>query len=691
MFHDFLPADPPRRPTSGARRPPRGPAAATTGTGSSALTGWAREDWARLADRMLAAVRPFASPGHGRIMLPGAGAGAGGHGHGRAVDGLEGFARTFLLAGFRLAGECGADPDDLAGWYAQGLRAGSDPSAPDRWVRLAEHGQAKVEAAALVLVLDMTRPWIWDRLDGGVQERLVDYLAPAVGDRTYPQINWVWFRLVVQTFLRSVGGPWSAGDIAEDLATHDSFVRSDGWLADGPERSFDHYNGWALHLYPLLWARMAGAQGFAEARRQADVARLDRFLLDAVALVGADGSPLLQGRSLTYRFAAAAPFWVGAIAEVPSLPPGLLRRAASGVVRHFVDRGAPDEDGLLTLGWHHAWPAIAQSYSGPASPYWASKGLLGLALPADHPAWTAPEQPLPVERQDTVLAVRAPGWLVVGTRDDGIVRVVNHGTDHAAEGTDTGDSPLYARLGYSTATSPLLDDASWADPLDQSVVLLAADGRATHRAGMRTLTVEVQDTAAGPLGIGASCGPVRWLAPAPSQRRHGSGFVGTSTAAGRITVVSLVRGRWEVRLVRVDALAATVDAATTLRVAGWAVAAPDATAILAGGGVTASAAGTVSRISPLRGAGVPGATRRSDASPLANLSVVPWLRFPVPSTGWTAALVELARGAGAADPGRPARLDIDGRAGTARVRWPDGADTTTHLAVKFVGEPGSSR
>ena len=42
---------------------------------------------------------------------------------------------------------------------------GVDPDADDRWVRLDEHAQAKVEAASIALVLDMTRPWIWDRLD----------------------------------------------------------------------------------------------------------------------------------------------------------------------------------------------------------------------------------------------------------------------------------------------------------------------------------------------------------------------------------------------------------------------------------------------------------------------------------------------------------------------------------------------
>ncbi|HEX6683631.1 MAG TPA: DUF2264 domain-containing protein, partial [Candidatus Limnocylindrales bacterium] len=181
-----------------------------------------RADLVAIADRMLAAVRPYASPGRGRITLPGAEGG-----YGRAVDGLEGFARTFLLAGFRIAG----DPDspasrELAEWYATGLETGTNPTSPDRWVRLPEHGQAKVEAASIALILDLTRPWIWDKLGPDVRERVIEYLSPAVGDETYPQINWVWFRLVVQTFLRSVGGPFSLDEMAADLATHDSFARA---------------------------------------------------------------------------------------------------------------------------------------------------------------------------------------------------------------------------------------------------------------------------------------------------------------------------------------------------------------------------------------------------------------------------------------------------------------------------------
>src|SRR5689334_11390811 len=106
--------------------------------------GWTRQRWAGVADGMLRSVRPYASPGLARISLPGRPGG-----YGAAVDGLEGFARTFLLAAFRIAGERGADQDNLAEWYAAGIAAGTDPGSPERWVRLDEHPQAKVEAASL--------------------------------------------------------------------------------------------------------------------------------------------------------------------------------------------------------------------------------------------------------------------------------------------------------------------------------------------------------------------------------------------------------------------------------------------------------------------------------------------------------------------------------------------------------------
>jgi hypothetical protein len=467
-----------------------------------------------------------------------------------------------------------------------------------------------------------------------------------------------------------------------DLAVHDSFVRDGGWYADGEERSFDHYNGWALHLYPILWSRMTGAQQMAAPRLPDYTAHLESYLLDAVRLVGADGSPLIQGRSLVYRFAAAAPFWVGAYAETTAVDPGLLRRAASGIVKHFAEHGAPDEEGLLTLGWHQPWRRLPQRYSGPGSPYWAAKGLLGLALPAEHPVWTSVEKPLPVEEADQLAVIGAPGWIVSGTRADGIVRIHNHGTDHARPGDRVGDSPLYARLGYSTATAPLMSEEGWDAPLDQSVVLLDAAGNATHRTGFEALGGELLDGAA----LLASRARCHWVEPDRSAPDHGSGRPGSARDAATVTTVSIVRGAWEVRCVYVDPDgAAGWDDVVALRVGGWPVSSPEP---YPAEPYPAQPHAAETTAVGLIGFPESGLAHAADATPLGPHTVTPWLRAaPRPHT-WAVAALALNGGTGTPQAETP-QAEISGTlaAPLVAITWPDGFSTTAPLPASEKGTP----
>lgn len=592
-------------------------------------TGYTRATWERIADDLLLALRPWASPDHARIELPGKASA-----YGPDSDSLEAFARSFLLAAARLRGADGHDPHGLAEWYAAGLRAGTDPASPTAWPRPDQLDQAKVEACSIALGLHLSRPWLWDRLSSTDQERVVDWLGSVVGQQ-YPPINWVWFQIVVETFLKEVGGPWSRADIDSGLAVHESLYRGHGWYADGPERAFDHYNAWALHVYPLLWATMddtlADPDLVAQWRQ-----RLDDFLQSAVHLVGGHGAPLAQGRSLTYRFAAAAPFWVGAITGATDLPPGQLRRAASGMLKHFLDRGVPDERGLLNLGWYGENPAIAQSYSGPGSPYWAVKGMLGLMLPADHPVWTADEEPLPVETGDFTLQLPEPGWLVSGTSADGIVRIVNHGTDHSTAGDRRADSPLYARIGYSTHTLPQFEAPSWAQPLDNSIAVVHPEYGLSHRNGMTVSAPNV------------SVVDAHWVMTAEDHSpEHGSGRGGTVIYGPRLTTGSLLRGSHEVRAVRVGP---EVRPDWLIEISGW-----------------ATTGDLTSMVTAVVGLG------QTDQRELTPGTVVPFVRGPLEPGKLYVAVVTLA--GGAPEPAPTVRVD----GARVEVTWADGA--TEYLEV----------
>ncbi|MFI1653855.1 DUF2264 domain-containing protein [Streptomyces sp. NPDC020472] len=438
----------------------------------SPYTGWTRAHWEATADRLLLDVRPFTSPGHGLIDLPGPRPSW----SGPRSDGLEGWARTFLLAALRVAGAHGEDPHGHLDRYASGLTAGTEkPGRDDRdsWPLMADTRQAVVESASIALGLRLTRPWLWDRLDDRTRQQAVDWLLPALGPSPVDN-NWWLFGLTVAGFLQDAGieTDRAAATVDRSLARVEDWYLGDGWYSDGDNRAFDHYNAWALHFYPVLHAHLAGDRELLDRYGPRLRAHLDAY----VHLFDANGAPVPYGRSLIYRFAAAAAPWLGALTGHTPLTPGATRRLASGTLRYFLDRGATDERGLLGLGWHGPYPPLVQEYSGPGSPYWASKGFLGLLLPAGHPAWTDPEEPLPAERADTVRAFAPAGLLVQTTAADGLVRLHNHGSNHVHSAPGEEDDPGYARHAYSTRTGPTTGPA----PADNHFALIV-DGKATPR------------------------------------------------------------------------------------------------------------------------------------------------------------------------------------------------------------------
>jgi hypothetical protein len=468
----------------------------------SPRTGYTRAHWETAADALLAAVEPYATEDRALYHLPGT--------HtswsGRLSDGLEGYARTLLLAAFR------RDETALER-YADGLAAG----VAGVWPRIEDRGQPLVEAASIALALRLTRPLLWDRLDEPVRQRAAAWLTDALTAEPWP-CNWELFPVTVGGFLQEIGHEPDASRKAIDhgLERIEQWYVGDGWYTDGDGRKFDYYNGWAMHLYPVLHAWLADDPRLLDLYGP----RLERHLADYARLFGADGAPMHQGRSLTYRFATTAPLWLGALTGRTPLAPGETRRLASGALRHFLDRGAVDDRGLLTLGWHGPNEAVLQGYSGPASPYWASKGFLGLLLPPDHEVWTAVEEPGPAERTDAVTAITPANWLLQSTGSDGLVRLHNHGSE------DVRYDPYYTRLAYSTATTP-------SSSYDNSVIVGGDPSR----------------TEIVPLGVGEGL----------AASRH------TAASGARVTSVVMAEGAVEVRAHLVVGAAA----GTPVRVTGW--------------------------------------------------------------------------------------------------------------------------
>ncbi|MFF1412139.1 DUF2264 domain-containing protein [Streptomyces sp. NPDC058289] len=526
---------------------------------SSPYTGYTRAHWEAVADGLLRAARRWATPRGALLDLPGRPSASG-----VRSDGLEGYARTFLAAAFRVSGAGGADPYGWLERYADGLAAGTRTPGRDdaeSWPVIRDvhtGGQPMVESASVALGLRLTRPWLWDRLDSAVQDRAEEWLRGALRHVPSPN-NWYLFPYTVAGFLESVGrgDAETARARSRALDLLEGWYGGQGWYADGDGRAFDHYNGWALHLYPVLDAHLdahldaqLGVPLDAQpgdplpARLKAPLpavpdrsaphgdrlrAHLDSFSL----LFGADGAPIHFGRSLTYRFAAATAVGLGAVTGHTPLTPGTSRRLISGSLRYFLDRGAIGADGLLGLGWHGPHGATLQRYSGPASPYWASKAFVCLLAPATHPLWTATEEAAPSEGPDQVLALAAPGLLIQTTRADGLVRLHNHGSDHVGPDQPEAardEEPLYSRQAYSTRSGPTAS----ANTPDNHLAVVVAGARSVRRR-------------IHPLGTGQGSGwgwAASWHRPVFPD--------GPPTVPGlRVESVTFVRGPHELRVHRV--------------------------------------------------------------------------------------------------------------------------------------------
>jgi hypothetical protein len=362
---------------------------------------------------------------------------------------------------------------------------------------------------------------------------------------------------------------------------------------------------------------------------------------------------------------------------------------------HFTSHGAVDDKGLLTLGWHRPFRGLLQNYSGPASPYWASKGFIGLLLPPDHPVWTREESPLAIEQGDFSRPLAAPGWLLSGTASDGVVRVVNHGSDHTDPATPHSDDPCYARLAYSTHAAPDMPADPAGGPVDGTATLVDAEGRAAHRRPLERVSVE------GRAGVSRS--RAHWPA---DERWDPFGSPRTRYRTGPwITVASVLRGAVEIRLVRVDPVAGDEPSASwRLRLGGWALPVSTGTST-DGGGAPGDGAlarderpgiavlgsnGIRSTVLALRGFSEARVHRATDSNPLgegaglnatgaASATPVLWTRGPVEYAMPYAAVVHL--GGGDLEQGDLPRLSIrsEGPDTVADVTWPDGAMDSVRL------------
>lgn len=419
----------------------------------SPYTGWTRAHWEHILARMSYGYGRIAeaSGSPARVLYP-----DDRRGLPDSVDAIESFARIASAWGAWLRNP--ANPATLAfegheinleTLLRQALLDGTDRSNPyTYWGDIGHMDQRIVESADIAVAVWMSRERVFLKMPPGQQAQIMAWLAQVDHKGTFTD-NWILFTAMTQAVRHHLGFASPLDDLDNRLLQLSEFYRGDGWYVDGPTNEFELYNAWMFGWHYLLWALIDGDR--RPDHRRLVLERGRSFLHGFLYFFGANGSYPAWGRSVVYRFAALAPFAVGHFLNIAPDDPGLLRRASSGCIRYFYDRGLFDAAGhFVRQGYHGDFPPAGEAYISPGSPYWCCHGLFALTLDRDDPFWTAAESPLPVERDDFELTLPAPGLALSGRKETGQVLLLNSRSGQEHDAPRHNYTSKYGKLSYST-------------------------------------------------------------------------------------------------------------------------------------------------------------------------------------------------------------------------------------------------
>ncbi|WMS44566.1 DUF2264 domain-containing protein [Acuticoccus sp. MNP-M23] len=420
-----------------------------------------RADFARSVVDLWRPVKSFFSKGRARVSL-----GLPAAHFTRTAAELEGFSRP--LFGLAPLSAGGLPFDDWA-MFREGYANGTDPAHPEYWGTFQSRDQRLVESAAIGFGLLFAKKDLWDPLDDTAKGHVADWLKFTLTQRTADN-NWHFFHVLASMALSHVGIDHDLSVREEALDRLEQFYVGDGWYSDGVLRRFDHYIGFAMHFYGLIYAGFAADDDARAARFRA---RAAEFAQEFQHWFDAKGASLAFGRSMTYRFAQAS-FWAGlAFADVEALPWGEIRGLWARNLRWWGERDYFDRDGIMGIGYAYPSLHMCEVYNSPGSPYWALKAYLPLALPESHPFWSTPEAPK--TNADATYASNVAGMVGYGS---GAGRVVLSSCNEMRVPL-RGNAEKYAKFAYSTALGFSMDSASLGftiNPFD-NMLALSPDGR----------------------------------------------------------------------------------------------------------------------------------------------------------------------------------------------------------------------
>jgi hypothetical protein len=276
--------------------------------------------------------------------------------------------------------------------FINGIINGTDGEHEEYWGEVKDYNQALAEMPPIALFLFFSKSFFWDNINGDVKDNISKWLLQCNTSKTGNH-NWVFFSILVNASLRSIGAEYEKNVFDTNFKIIDSFYLGNGWYSDGNTGRVDYYASFAFQFYSLIYLMVA--EKYDTKRCEIIRERAIVFSKSYINWFSSDGDSIPFGRSLIYRYAQIA-FW-GAlvVTDVRPFELGVIKGIINRNLRWWLEKPIFNSDGTLSIGYSYPNYLMSESYNGSGSPYWAFKSFIILALDEKHDFWRVLEKPLP--------------------------------------------------------------------------------------------------------------------------------------------------------------------------------------------------------------------------------------------------------------------------------------------------------
>lgn len=422
-----------------------------------------RNEAAKLLLDLIRPLKPFYSKGGAWLSVGNTAA----H-YGEKPARMEGFARVLWGLGplwaqddGGLAPELQEESREWLALYQKGMKNGTNPEHEEYWGDLADYDQKMVEMASLAVAISLSPDKFWDPLTEKEKNHLYRWLDQINHKKVHPN-NWRFFRILVNLAFRILGQPWSGTCDEDDWGVIEGCYTDHGWYYDGNAGQVDYYIPFAMEFYGLVYAGLS--KGRDPERSTVIKKRGAEFSADFIYWFSKDGNEIPYGRSLTYRFAHSAFFSAMGFAGEEGVGYGIMKNLALKNLSLWLSRPIFDRAGVLTIGYGYPNLFMSERYNAPGSPYWAFKAFLMLALPEEHPFWTAEEEDYPYEKQKLL---KQPHMLVTHDENDHVMAFTagQHCRNHGCTAAKYEKFVYSNQFGFSVPRGTALEDGAFDNTL----------------------------------------------------------------------------------------------------------------------------------------------------------------------------------------------------------------------------------